>query len=324
MRRSTSSSSTTIGEPERRRLGAAGTGALLSVDVEEWYHNCWVPEYVDPGRRPALPQELESLLPALLDLLARAGARATFFVLGELADRCAPTLREARRAGHEIACHGDLHLRANDRAPAAFRADLESARKKLEDVVGGPIVGFRAPEWSLRNSANPRLRLVAEAGFLYDSSLSPAPGAGSRGNPLELTRLVWPDGRSLIEVPPLTWGGGLRLPAGGWSARLLPAVYLARVAARARREGRAPLFVVHPWELVDRGCPGTLTGLARFFQEAGRTGYRLRFEALTRRLAFRDTLAEAAGAAVAVDAGVLAARAPLDETWGAAAPTDAT
>jgi polysaccharide deacetylase family protein (PEP-CTERM system associated) len=310
------------GEPERRSLGAGSPGSLLSVDVEEWYHNCWVPEYVDPARRPALPEELERLIPALLELLDRAGARATFFVLGELAARCAPMLRAARRAGHEIACHGHVHLRANDRSPEAFRADLELARKELEDAVGGPILGFRAPEWSLRDSANPRFRLVAEAGFLYDSSLAPAPGAGSRSNPREVTRFVWADGTELIELPPLTWAGDFRLPAAGWTARLLPAAYLGRVAARATREGRRPLFVVHPWELVDRECPGTFTGLARFFHEAGRAGYRGRFECLLERLSFRETLAEAVGAARTVEGEARAPRTDLEETWAAAAPTE--
>jgi len=309
-------------EPERQALGAGTPGALLSVDVEEWYHNCWVPEYVEPARRPALPEELERLLPEMLELLDRAGARATFFVLGELAARCAPLLRAARGAGHEIACHGHVHLRANDRSPEAFRADLELARRELEDAVGEPILGFRAPEWSLRDSANPRLRLVAEAGFLYDSSLAPAPGAGSRTNPREVTRFVWPDGTSLIELPPLTWAGELRIPAAGWSARLLPASLLARIAGRASHEGRRPLFVVHPWELVDRGCPGTFTGLARFFHEAGRAGYRGRFEELVHRLAFRETLAEAVGAARTVDEEARAPRADLDATWAAAAPTE--
>ncbi len=305
------------GSPDRETLGGGAAGALLSVDVEEWYHNCWVPEYVDPTRRPALTEELDRLLPALLDLLARIGARATFFVLGELAERCTPALRAAHAAGHEVACHGDLHLRANDRSPDAFRADILRGKARLEQAIGERVAGFRAPEWSLRDTANPRLRQVAEAGFVYDSSLSPAPGAGDRTNPRQVTRLRWRDGLELVEVPPLTWAGEWRIPAAGWSARVLPPAFLAAEAARAERAGRCPLFVVHPWELVERGCPGGFTGLARFFHDAGRKGYRERFEQLLRRVPCRLTLSEAvAGARSAAGAGV-ATRADLDETWAA-------
>ena len=105
MRRSTSRSSTTKpAEPEVRPLGPL-TGLALSVDVEEWYHSCWVPEYVDPARRPPLVEELDRLLPALIELLAELESTATFFVLGEVARRHPRRLRELAGAGHEVACH---------------------------------------------------------------------------------------------------------------------------------------------------------------------------------------------------------------------------
>jgi peptidoglycan/xylan/chitin deacetylase (PgdA/CDA1 family) len=196
-----------------------GGGAALSVDVEEWYHNCWVPEYVDPARRGRLPEELDRLLPDLLERLARLGARATFFVLGEVARRLPDAVRAIDRAGHEVACHGDLHLRANDRPLAEFRRDIADAKARLEELTGRAVRGFRAPEWSLRRAGNPRTRAVAEAGFRYDSSLAPAVGAGGAGNPRAAGWLEWPDGLRLLELPPLVWGGSLRLPAGGWCGR---------------------------------------------------------------------------------------------------------
>jgi hypothetical protein len=268
----------------------------LSVDVEEWFHNCWVPEYVDPRRRPPLPQELDRLLPALLETLDSAGARATWFVLGEVARQVPGRILEAAAAGHEIACHGDLHLRANDRSPATFRADIARAKAQLEDLVGREVRGFRAPEWSLRRAANPRFRLVAECGFRYDSSLAPALGSGSATNPTGPRRYRWQDGLQLLELPPLVWGGALRLPAGGWCGRRTPIAWLNAAVRAAQARGELPLLVVHPWELVDRPVPGMLTGFARFFHEAGRIGYRDRFLELLRPLAARP-LVEAIGAA---------------------------
>ena len=265
----------------------------MSVDVEEWYHNCWVPEYVDPFRRPRLAEELDALLPRTLERFETAGVRATFFVLGEVARRIPDRVREIAAAGHEVACHGDLHLRANDRSPEAFRRDATTAKTKLEDLVGTEVPGFRAPEWSLRSAVNPRFRIVAEIGFRYDSSLAPSPGAGSRDNARGVTRFRWPDGLALLEAPPATWAGALRLPVGGWCGRLASPGLLARAASRAAARGELPLFVVHPWELVDRPCPGLLTGFARFFHEAGRTGFADRVDRLARSLSFSATLSEA-------------------------------
>ncbi|MCB1007387.1 MAG: polysaccharide deacetylase family protein [Acidobacteria bacterium] len=261
------------------------------MDVEEWYHNCCIEEYVRPERRPPLLDELDRLLPELLDLIEQLPARATLFVLGEVAERVPARIREARDRGHEIACHGYLHLRANDRSAGEFRRDLQRAKGLLEDLTGDPVRGFRAPEWSLRSPANPRLRIVAECGFDYDSSLVAAIGSGSSENPEGLTRFLWPDGLTLLELPPLVWAGPLRLPAGGWCGRLAHPRWL-RGALEVAREGRgSPIVVVHPWEVVDRAVPGVLTGLGRFFHEAARKGYRERFVETYADLGF-STLAE--------------------------------
>lgn len=278
MRRSTSRSSTTTpAAPEVRPLGPLA-GLALSVDVEEWYHSCWVPEYVDPARRPPLVEELDHLLPTLLELLAELDATATFFVLGEVARRHPRRVRELAEAGHEVACHGFLHWRADDRPVREFADDVARARDLLQEVTGLPVRGFRAPEWSLRRRTNPRLRAVAELGFAYDSSLSPAIGAGDPQNPREPSRLVWGDGLEIVEAPPLVWGGPLRLPVGGWTGRLAPLGWLERSIAGAA----GPTLVVHPWELVDRPVPGFYTGFARFFHDAGRVGTRERFVRLIR------------------------------------------
>src|ERR1700752_3250792 len=85
-------------------------GCALTVDVEEWYHNCLVPSYVQPHRRPELPVELDRLLPGLLEMLAEAGCRSTFFVRGEVAERLPRRVREIASAGHEVASHGFHHL----------------------------------------------------------------------------------------------------------------------------------------------------------------------------------------------------------------------
>lgn len=251
--------------------------AALTIDVEEWYHTCLVDEYVDPDRRPPLVHELDRLLPDLLTLLAAARCQATFFVLGEVARKLPGRIRELAAAGHEIASHGHLHRRVGDISRASFRVDLATSRDVLEDTIGAQVWGYRAPEWSLRSVENPWLLDVAEAGYSYDSSLVPAAGSGRRSNPVLATRLCWANGRELVEAPPLTWGGGLRAPACGWTARILTPWIVERAAAHLELAGGLPVMTVHPWEVGGTATPGELTGLARFLHEAGRNGFRERF-----------------------------------------------
>ncbi|MEA2694728.1 MAG: hypothetical protein QOJ16_4115 [Acidobacteriota bacterium] len=286
---------------ERPRVEAiAGRfGYALTVDVEEWYHTCQVPGYVHPERRPVLATELDRLLPELLEMLDRAGRRATFFVLGEVAERLPRRVREIAEAGHEVASHGYLHLRASERTLPEFARDVRRAKALLEDIVGLPVAGYRAPEWSLRNLGNSRLPLVEEAGYLYDSSLAPYPLAGRPDNPRRVARLTWPESasgpaRELIELPPLCFAGPLRLPAGSWTGRLCPPRWIARAAAAHHAKGGLPVLVVHPWELTGCATPGRLTGIARFVHETGRLAYVDRFRELLAALPW-TTLQAAAG-----------------------------
>ena len=290
-------------------------GCALTVDVEEWYHNCLVPSYVQPRLRPDLPVELDRLLPEMLELLAAAGCRATFFVLGEVAERLPRRVRELAGAGHEVASHGFHHLRACERPAAEFARDIRRSKALLEDLLGEPVRGFRAPEWSLRTLRSPLLPLVAAAGFDYDSSLVPYSFSGRRANPVFASRLRWELPQStvaamaatggeaagpaaasleLLELPVFTFGGVARIPAGSWTGRLVDPARLVAAAERHLRRGGLPVAVAHPWEISDRPTPGPLSGLARFVHETGRAGYLPKFRQILAGIRWR-TLAEAAG-----------------------------
>lgn len=309
--------------PDPRREPVAGPfGYALTVDVEEWFHTCLVPAYVRPELRPAgLAEELDFLLPELLGLLDEAGRKGTFFVLGEVALRHGARVREIAAAGHEIASHCHHHLRANDLLLAEFREQARASKALLEDLTGTPVRGFRAPEWSLREAGNPRLAELAALGYEYDSSLAPFLGAGRLSNPRRPYRLTWPlrgpragEAPSLIELPPLTWGGPLRLPAGSWTGRPAPVSWLAAAARSLARRGGLPLAVVHPWEISARPTPGRLTGFARFVHETARFGYRERFESLAAALPW-ETVRTALGPALRG-----AERAPAREEIGDPTP----
>jgi peptidoglycan/xylan/chitin deacetylase (PgdA/CDA1 family) len=305
-------------------------GCALTVDVEEWYHNCLVPSYVQPRLRPDLPVELDRLLPEMLELLAEAGCRATFFVLGEVAERLPRRVRELAGAGHEVASHGFHHLRACERPAAEFARDIRRSKALLEDLLGEPVRGFRAPEWSLRTLRSPLLPLVAAAGFDYDSSLVPYSLSGRRANPVFASRLRWELPRTaasaamtatpvgdagdaaapvtasleLLEFPVFTFGGVARIPAGSWTGRLVDPARLVAAAERHLRCGGLPVAVAHPWEISDRPTPGPLSGLARFIHETGRADYLPKFRQILAGIRWR-TLAEAAGLRAGAAAGDL-------------------
>ena len=136
---------------------------------------------------------------------------------------------------------------------------------------------------------------MAEAGFLYDSSLAPYALSGSRRNPLFAARLEWPAAATgLLEFPPLTFGGVLRIPAGSWTGRLVAPERLAAAALRHHAAGGLPVAVVHPWEISGEPTPGPLSGLARFVHETGRTGFTPRLRRLLAAAPWRS-LATAAG-----------------------------
>ena len=136
-------------------------GCALTVDVEEWYHTCLVPDYVNPEDRPALTEELDWLLPELLEMLAEARCSATFFVLGEVAERLPRRIREIAAAGHEVGSHGYLHLRACERSLEAF----QRRRRALQGDPGGRHGGAGAglPGAGVV-AAQPRQRAAADRG----------------------------------------------------------------------------------------------------------------------------------------------------------------
>jgi len=188
----------------------------------------------------------------LLDRFDEWDARGTFFTLGWIARRYPALVREIVSRGHELASHGMDHRMLTEQTPESFRADARDSRLLLEDVGGAPVIGFRAPSYSVNRTTLWAIDVLAETGYAYDSSVFPIRRRryGYPEGPV-LPAMMQGERRSLAEFPLPTLGAGpLRLPVlAGAYLRLMPA-WVSTAAARVFIERRAPFVVnIHPWEI---------------------------------------------------------------------------
>lgn len=225
-----------------------GTLNALTIDFEDWYQGLEIP----PERWGGFEDRLPAATDRLLGLLAEAGARATFFVLGAAAERHPDLVRRVAAAGHEIATHGWSHTLVYRLTPEAYRDELTRSIALLESLAGAPVVGHRAPFFSITRDSLWALDLLPPLGIRYDSSIHPV--ANYRYGIADAPR--WPHPVAGAEPPltefPITTVRvfGRNLPvAGGAYFRLYPYA-LTRAAFRAvNRAGHAATFYLHPWEL---------------------------------------------------------------------------
>ena len=193
--------------------------------------------------------ELERNMDALLALLDETRTRATMFFVGTVARRLPELVSRAASLGHEIASHGPEHRRIFGLERASFRGALADHKAHLEDVSGGSVVGFRAPDFSITERSLWALDDLRETGFLYDSSVYPIgmhDVYGIKG--AERSIFTWPNG--LVEFPLATAEiGGRRIPFGGGGYfRLYPLALTRWLIARENRAGRPVAFFIHPYE----------------------------------------------------------------------------
>lgn len=225
-----------------------------SVDLEDYYHVEAFADRVERARWPEFASRVRANTERTLELLERTGTHATFFVLGDVAERDPALIREVAAAGHELACHSHLHRRVHTLSRAEFREDVQRARGAIEDATGVRVLGFRAPTFSVTLDSFWALDILLEEGFEYDSSIFPIRHDlyGIPNAPRFLHQLTLPSGRSIWEIPMSTVRlGGVNLPAaGGGYLRLLPLAVTRWAIRRIHRHDHQPVILYfHPWEL---------------------------------------------------------------------------
>ena len=254
----------------------------MSIDVEDYYHVSVFDRVVPRSDWSRLESRVVANTDRLLALFDQFGVRATFFVLGWVADRHPDLVKRIAAAGHEIASHGYGHRLVYEQAPAEFREDVRRAKDILESAAGLPVAGYRAPSFSITTRSLWALDVLAEEGYRYDASIFPIrhdrygiPDAPRHPHIRTLATA------SMIEVPGSTIRvGPVNLPvAGGGYFRILPYGWTRWGIARLNRlESRPAVFYLHPWE-IDPGqprLPASRLGRFRHYRNLDRTEDRLR------------------------------------------------
>jgi polysaccharide deacetylase family protein (PEP-CTERM system associated) len=261
----------------------------LTIDVEDYFHVTGMERVVKRSDWDDFPSRVGPNTRRLLQLLADAGVRGTFFVLGWVAERMPRLVREIRDAGHEVGCHSFWHRLIYEQTPAEFRADLRRARGVLEDALGEAVTAYRAPSFSVTDRSRWALDVLAEEGFTLDSSIYPThhDRYGIAGTSPEPHRLELPAG-TLSEFPPPVWRClGYPLPVGGGGYfRLYPYALTRHGLRHINAEGRPFTVYLHPWELDPRRLRAFrhYVGLRRTEDRLGRLLKDFRFGTLSQAL----------------------------------------
>jgi polysaccharide deacetylase family protein (PEP-CTERM system associated) len=252
----------------------------FTVDVEEYFQVSALEPWVPRARWGSFESRVVHSTLRLSRLLNDHDSRATFFVLGWVAEREPELIRKLAAAGHEIASHGWDHRRVTEQNRSEFRASVRRTKQLLEDLTGTPVIGFRAPSFSIVPGLEWALDILIDEGYQYDSSLFPVMRRGygyarGRRDPHWLMR----PGGALAEIPPATVRRmGVNFPAaGGAYLRLLPVGLVRTALLDSDRRGVPATFYIHPWE-IDPDQPRVATSWPTRFRHYGglaRTANRL-------------------------------------------------
>ena len=257
----------------------------LTVDVEDWFHICGLE--LEP--KVSLTEwRVQSNVAELLALLDCHNVRATFFVLGCVAEALPGLVPQIAAAGHEIASHGYSHRLVTELGPQDFRDELRQTRDTLESQSGQEIVGFRAPQWSLTVATPWAFDILKEERYCYDSSLTPLPFIGNPKNPRMPYKINLAGGGALWEIPPMVTPTPFgNLPTGGgWGLRVFPECIIHKTVRELNSAGAPAVIFLHPRELDPSGPRLRLTPLKKFAAYGPRTDVSRRLDNLLRRFRF--------------------------------------
>jgi polysaccharide deacetylase family protein (PEP-CTERM system associated) len=225
----------------------------MTVDVEDYFQVSAFAKNIDKTEWDNYPSRVNANTNLLLDLFDEYEVKATFFVLGWVAEREQQLIKRISELGHEVACHGYKHDLIYNQTKEVFTEETHKSKSILEDIIGKPVNGYRAASYSITAKSIWALDILCEEGFIYDSSIFPIVhdryGIPDAKSVPHMYRTV--SGNEIIEFPLSTVGfGNKRLPiSGGGYFRLFP-YWLTQKGLNIINNKNIPfIFYLHPWEI---------------------------------------------------------------------------
>ncbi len=224
---------------------------ILTFDIEDWYH----PNLANKEALAKLEMEDRVVEPTLriLNMLDDTENFATFFVLGDIAEKFPDLILEIVNRGHEVGSHGYRHNLVYNYTKIQFETDIKKSVSVLETAINKKIVGYRAPSWSFNEKTPWAWDVLHDNGFLYDSSMYPFKTFlyGCNESPRFKYKKELQNGKTFTELPPsVVECFGKRLPfSGGFFFRVSPALYVNWCIRRINKLGKPTVVYLHPWEI---------------------------------------------------------------------------
>ncbi len=231
-------------------MSGVPTVNALTIDVEDYFQVSAFAPFIARSEWPTRECRVERNVERILAMLAAHQTKATFFTLGWIAERYPQLVRQIVVQGHELASHGYGHERASDLSEADFYADIDRARKLLQDIGGVAVKGYRAPSFSIGSANLWAFDSLARAGYRYSSSIYPI-RHDHYGMP-DAPRFAHQAHANVLEIPVTTlrWGGRNFPSSGGGYFRLLPYALSRWMLRRVNQhDGQPAIFYFHPWEI---------------------------------------------------------------------------
>ncbi|MFA6468666.1 MAG: XrtA system polysaccharide deacetylase [Bacteroidota bacterium] len=244
----------------------------LTVDLEDWFCVYNFRGYIVRTDWEKCESRIEQNTDRLLNLFDKHNVKATFFVLGWVAERVPDLIKKIDSAGHEIASHGYSHQLVTEMTRESFAEDLKKSLDILYNIIQKEVIGFRAPSFSITNKTLWALDILEQQGIKYDSSIYPTgyhPDYGIADFPLSPQNVT----EKLVEFPmSCSRIGGIKIPcSGGGYFRSLPYSVTKYLFNKINLENRSFVFYIHPWE-IDPQQPRIRLPLAKSFRHYNNLG----------------------------------------------------
>ena len=237
----------------------------LSIDLEDWFCVYNLRDVVRRKDWDIQELRIDQSTRLILKLLSIHNTKATFFVLGWIAEQVPGLVREIEEEGHEIATHGYSHTLLTEMTRQSFEEDLKRALEVTKACTHQEILGFRAPSFSITDKTSWAFEILERNGIRYDSSVFPIafhPDYGVPNSPLSIYKIsafLTEFPLSCVEIL------GRRIPcSGGGYFRMYPYLLTKSLLKRCNREGRPAIFYFHPWEVDSKQPRVKLSWLKRW------------------------------------------------------------